>query len=196
MRALTNVSGVQSLRNITARSSSARVLDLHSLALEMAKDEDHRARPMFVHPVLNRTIIVKHHPRQGEFEGGGDRGAIVTKVIFPFDPADLDLGGQFLLVDDPDLVEQLERHLDWRDIDMTRDLAMLKVIDRLPTLDPFLLLEALTAHKIEVAPCYFRLSPTDKSEMRDFVAHQVETLIGLCFGGMTVSDSQAKRLSE
>ena len=196
MRALTSVAGVQSLRSITARSSSARVLDLHSLALDAGEDPDHRARPMFVHPVLNRTIIVKHHPRHGEFEGATERGAIVTKVIFPFDPTDLDLGGQFLLVDDPDLVDQLERHMDWRDIDMGRDLMMLRLIDRLPTLDPFLLHEAFVANKIDVAPCYFRLSATDKTEMRDFVAHQVETLIGLCFGGMTVSDAQAKRLSE
>jgi hypothetical protein len=196
MRALTTVSGVQSLRSITARSSSARVLDLHSLALDAGDDPDHRERPMFAHPVLNRTIIVKHHPRAGEFEGATERGAIVTKVIFPFDPTDLDLGGQFLLVDDPDLVEQLARHLDWRDVDMTRDLMMLRLLDRLPTLDPFLLHEAAVANKIDISPCYFRLSVTDKTEMRDFVAHQVETLIGLCFGGMTVSDSQAKRLSE
>ena len=64
MRALTSVSGVQSLRSITARSSSARVLDLHSLALDAADDPDHRERPLFAHPVLNRTAsIVKHHPR-------------------------------------------------------------------------------------------------------------------------------------
>lgn len=196
MRAITTVSGVQSLRSITARSSSARVLDLHSLALDAADDPEHRSLPMFLHPVLNRTIIVKHHPRAGEFEGATERGALVTKVIFPFDPSDLDLGGQFLLVDDPDLVEQLARHLDWRDIDMARDLTMLRLFDRLPTLDPFLLHEVCVANKIDVAACYFRLSPSDKSEMRDFVAHQVETLIGLCFGGITVSDAQAKRLSE
>jgi hypothetical protein len=196
MRALTSISGFQSLRSIAARSSSARVLDLHSLAFDAGDDADHRARPMFIHPVLNRTIIVKHHPRAGEFESFSERGAIVTKVIFPFDPSDLDLGGQFVLVDDPDLAEQLARHLDWTGIDIRRDLTMLKLIDRLPTLDPFLLHEALTANKIDVAPCYFRLSQSDKTEMRDFVARQVETLIGLCFGGVTVSGAQAGRLSE
>jgi hypothetical protein len=196
MRALTTVSGVQSLRSITARSSSARVLDLHSLALDAGEDPDHRARPMFLHPVLNRTIIVKHHPRAGEFETGSDRGAIVTKVIFPFDPDDLDLGGQFLLVDDPDLTGHLARHLDWSGVDMARDVMTLRLIDRLPTLDPFLLHEAAVANRLDVAPCYFRLSAADKTEMRDFVAHQVETLIGLCFGGASVSGGQAARLSE
>jgi hypothetical protein len=196
MRALTTVTGVQSLRSITARSSSARVLDLHSLAQDCIDDPEHRERPMFSHPVLNRTIIVKHHPRPGEFEYDIDHGAIVTKVIFPFDPADLDLGGQFILVDDPDLIEQLERHIDYGDADLERDVAVLQLLDRLPTLDPFLLCEALIANDIDVAPCYFRLSAADKSEMRDFVAHQVETLISLCFGGTAVSDAQSKRLSD
>jgi hypothetical protein len=195
MRALATVSGVQSLRSITARSASARVLDLHSLALDAAADPEHDARPMFTHPVLNRTIIVKHHPRPGEFEYADDHGAIVTKIIFPFDPGDLDLGGQFLLADDPDLVALLERHLDYRDGDLERDVAVLQLLDRLPTLDPFLLHEALTTNRIDAAPCYFRLSVADKAEMRDFVARQVETLIGLCFVGAAVSDAQTKRLA-
>jgi hypothetical protein len=196
MRALSAIAGVQSLRNIIQRSSSARVLDLHSLERECGEDPDYRARPMFTHPVLNRTLIVKHHPRRGEFEFGVDHGAIVTKVIFPFDPGDLDLGGQFLLVDDPDLVDQLERHIDYAEADIGRDVMVLKLIDRLPTLDPFLLNEALNANHVEAAPCYFRLSVTDKLQMLEFVANQVETLISLCFGGIAVSEQQAKRLSE
>jgi hypothetical protein len=195
MQALPTVTGVQSLRSITARSSSARVLDLHSLALEEVQNEAHQLRPMFVHPVLNRTIIVKHHPRPGEFEYASERGAIVTKVIFPFDPDDLDLGGQFLLIDGPELPAQLTRQLDYSGIDPERDLTVLQLLGKLPTLDPFLLHEALCANRFDVAPCYFRLSPADKSEMRDFVAHQVETLIGLCFGE-TTSGAKSKRLSE
>lgn len=195
MQALPTVSGVQSLRSITARAASARVLDLHSLALEQEGNEAHRAQPIFEHPVLNRTIIVKHHPRPGEFEYAADRGAIVTKVIFPFDPDDLDLGGQFLLVDDPELPLKLARQLDYSEIDRARDLTVLALLDKLPTLDPFLLHEALSANRIEVARCYFRLTPADKAEMSDFVAHQVETLIGLCFGDAG-SAGKTRRLSE
>lgn len=195
MRGLRTVAGVQTLRSITARSSSARVLDLHTLALDCAEDPDHRNRPMFTHPLLNRTIIVKHHPRAGEFEYSPERAAIATKVIFPFDPEDLDLGGQFIMVDEPDLIEQLERHLDYSGALLDRDVAVLRLLDRLPTLDPFLLYEALTANKIDVSPCYYRLSHTDKTEMLEFVSKQVESLITLCFGG-SGGGGQAKRLSE
>jgi hypothetical protein len=195
MQALPTVTGVQSLRSITARSSSARVLDLHSLALDEADNADHRLRPMFQHPILNRAIIVKHHPRPGEFDYAPDRGAIATKVIFPFDLNDLDLGGQYLLVDNPELALQLTRQLDYSEFEPDRDLMVLQLIHRLPTLDPFLLHEALIANKVDVARCYFRLSNLDKTEMRDFVAVQVETLIELCFGDLA-SNGKAKRLAE
>jgi hypothetical protein len=195
MSALKAVAGIESLRSIIARSSSARVLDLHSLALEAASDLDYQARPLFQHPVLNRTIIVKHHPRPGEFDLDSDRGSIITKVIFPFDPRDLDLGGQFLLVDDPDFLSQLERQLDFADIDMDRDILVLMLLDRLPTLDPFLLREVLAANKVDVAPCYFRLTPADRRDMLQFVSEQVELLIRLCFGASASTADQAKRLS-
>jgi hypothetical protein len=191
-------SSVHSLRDIAARSSSARVLDLHALALEAGDLPGYADRPMFTHPVLNRTIIAKHHPRLGEFDHRPDRRAVSTKVIFPFDANDLHLGGQFILVDQDDFREQFDRQLDYREGDRTRDLAVLKVIDNLPTLDPFLLREALTASKFDVAPCYFRLSPADQSEMLGFVAEQVSTLINLCFAGpgAEMHTDKAKRLSE
>jgi hypothetical protein len=196
MCALKTVSGIQSLSSIAARSSSARILDLHSLALDRADDTDYRERPLFSHPVLNRTIIVKHHPLPGDFDYRPNRRAVTTKVIFPFDPGDLDLGGQFLLVDEPDLVDQLGRHLAYAGADLDRDIAVLRLLDSLPTLDPFLLNEALIAERKIVSPAYFRLSPADKAEMLEFVARQVETLIELCFQGITVREGQAKRLSE
>ena len=196
MCALNLMSGVQSLRHITARASSARVLDLVSLAHDEAQNPEHREQPLFTHPVLNRTIIVKHHTRPGDFDYRPNRRAVTTKVIFPFDPSDLDLGGQFLLADAPDLAEQLARQLDYAGANLAGDLTVLRLLETLPTLDPFLLAEALAAEHKRVAPCYFRLSPADREEMLGFVAEQVETLIELCFSGSQAQALKAKRLSE
>ena len=174
------------------------MLDLHSLALEAADLPGHAEKPLFTHPVLNRTIIVKHHPRPGEFDYRPDSRPVTTKVIFPFDATDLQLGGQFIVLDHTGYQEQLDRQLDFREGDRSRDLAVLKLIDTLPTLDPFLLREALTANKFDVAPSYFRLSPADQTEMLEFVAEQVSTLINLCFAGpgAEMHADKAKRLSE
>ena len=195
MHTLKTVGGAQSLRSITARHASARVLDLHAIAEASGTDLDHGARPMFTHPVLNRTIIAKHHARPGDAGYSPQSGVIATKVIFPFDVRDLDLGGQYLFVHEPDLAQQLERHLDWRTSFLERDIAVLRALDRLPTLDPFLIREALSAQKVDVAPCYFRLSPADRDEMLEFVSSEVAALIELCFGKLTSKSGQTARLA-
>ena len=188
--------GVESLRSITARAASARVLDLHAIALAAADDPDHLARPLFAHPLLNRTIIVKHHPRPGEFGRDGGGAAIATKVIFPFDGDDLDLGGLFLLAGSPDAAAELTRRLGYKSVELERDVAVLRLLDSLPTLDPFLLAEALQAAGYDVAPCYFRLSDADRKEMLGFVAEQVAALIALCFDGDAAHGVHAERLSK
>lgn len=66
MPALNAVAGPRSLRTIIATASSARVLDLHALAAEGADGPDYAEHPMFLHPVLNRSIIIKHNPRAGD----------------------------------------------------------------------------------------------------------------------------------
>jgi hypothetical protein len=196
MQPLRSAVGVASLNSIIARSSSARVLDLHSLAVSVPDDPEYLTRPLFTHPVLNRAIIAKHFVRPDEFGQWTNRRIAATKVIFPFDAIDLTLGGQYVFVDEPGFLVQLERHLDYGEVSKDRDVRVLRLLDRLPTLDPFLLRETLMANRVDAAPCYFRFSPTDKSEMLGFVAAEMEALIALCFGGKTTGDVRAKRLSE
>ncbi len=196
MRALKTVVGVPNLNAIAATASSARVLNLHAVEREHGHDPVHRARPMFLHPILNRSIIVKHNLRADEKDRLAPRRFGATKVIFPFDANDLNLGGQFLYVDQPNFIGAMVRNLDYAEFDMDRDLMVLRVLDRLPTFDPFLVREILNQKGIKVAQCYYRLSERDKSEMLGFVGREIQTLIDLCFGGHEVGDARTARLSE
>ena len=196
MQVLTSVAGVRSLRRIAATASSARVLNLHALAAEDPQDPDYLDHPLFVHPVLNRSIIVKHNVSLGEEDRPALGRAIATKVIFPFDKADLSLGGQFLFVDQAGFVDLLTRHLDYTDLSLTRDLAVLRCVDKLPTLDPFLLREILKQHRIEAGRCYYRFSRADKAEMLNFVSGEIEALIRMCFGELKANDKRTRRLSQ
>src|SRR5580693_3983030 len=160
--------GVRNLKAMVATSSSARVLNLHGLAADQPAD----AKPMFVHPVLNRAILAKHNVAAGDEERIAPRRFNATKIIFPFDPDDLNLGGQFLFVDQIDFLVALTRRLDYGDRLLDRDVAVLRILDRLPTLDPFLVREALAKQQIEVDQSYYRLSPADKEQMLGFVESQ------------------------
>ncbi len=150
---------------------------------------------MFAHPLLNRAIIVKHNVAPGEEDRLAPRRFNATKVIFPLDPSDLNLGGQFLFIDQHDFVGVLSRHLEYEDLPLDRDVAVLRVLDRLPTLDPFLVREALAKEEIEVDRCYFRFSQPDKAHMLGFVEGEMGSLIKLCFGELRFQDQRTKRLS-
>jgi hypothetical protein len=196
MQVLKAVAGVPNLKTIVATSSSARILNLHALAAEHPADPDYYDKPMFIHPVLNRSIIVKHNVRPGEEERLAPRRFNVTKIIFPFDPDDLNLGGQYLFVDQPDFTVALTRHLEFGEHAPERDVQVLRILDGLPTLDPFLVREALAKHRLDVDGVYYRFSEPDKAHMLAFVESQIESLIELCFGKVEAHDSRAKRLSQ
>ena len=192
------VAGVRNLRGISAMASSARVLDLHALAAMNLEDPDpgYLEHPMFLHPVLNRSIIVKHHVGQSD-EGQIAPGRFnATKIIFPFDQLDLGLGGQYLLIDQKDFVGALTRHLDYSELPLDRDLAVLRAVDKLPTLDPFLLREILHQQKIEVDRSYYRFTNADKDRMLSFVSGEIDALIRLCFGELKTNDKRTRRLSQ
>ena len=155
----------RSLKGLTARASSARVLDLHAVAQENLQNPGYFEHPLFIHPVLNRAIIAKHNMGPGEAQIA-PRRFNATKVIFPFDKFDLGLGGQYLFVDQSDFLGAVARLLDYTDLPQDRDVAVLRAIDRLPTLDPFLIHEILGQQHIEVDPCYCRLSKTDEADHR------------------------------
>jgi hypothetical protein len=195
MQGLKAVAGVRNLKAIVAVSSSARILNLHALAAEEPADPDYAAKPMFVHPLLNRSIIVKHNVAPGEEERLAPRRFNATKVIFPFDPHDLNLGGQFIFVEQHEFMAALARHLEYGDLPLDRDVEVLRTLDSLPTLDPFLVRESLARREIEVDRCYFRFSEPDKVQMLGFVEGQMESLIKLCFGELQAQDRRTKRLS-
>jgi hypothetical protein len=188
--------GVRNLKAMVGTSSSARILNLHGLAVEPPDDPAYVAKPMFVHPVLNRAILAKHNVAPGEEERIAPRRFNATKIIFPFDPDDLNLGGQCLFVDQIDFLVTLTRRLDYGGRALERDVAVLRILDRLPTLDPFLVREALAKQQIEVDQSYYRLSPPDKEQMLGFVEGQMESLIRLCFADLDPSDARTRRMSK
>jgi hypothetical protein len=195
MQVFREVAGVRNLKALMATASSARILNLHGLATEQPSDPGYVSQPMFVHPVLNRAIILKHNVAPGDEAKIAPRRFNATKIIFPFDPTDLNLGGQILFVDQPDFIATLTRRLEYGGRALDRDVAVLRILDRLPTLDPFLVCEALARQQVEVDRCYYRFSEPDKAQMLGFVESQMESLIKLCFGELGPADRRTKHMA-
>src|SRR5436190_24369094 len=124
----------------------------------------------------------------------GHKGT-VTKVIIPFDPADLGSGGASFLVGQPNWLEVLETVSDSEE-SFERDRQMLECLDEAQSFDPFLLREHLRRRDVHPADCYFAIAAADRERMRQFVEDEISILIQRAYDGQTVASGTARKLAE
>jgi len=157
-------------------ASTSRVLNLHRIAVEQEQDPLHKEKPFFASPILNRSFLLKHRTRSDESYLFAGTRPTATKIIVPFDNNDLKSGGRSLFVDQRGYTENLRAAGHYQNDALQRDLWVLKLLDAVPSLDPFLLREHLRNNQIEVAPCYFAISDGDQEKMYRFVKTEMTRL--------------------
>lgn len=163
-------------------ASTSRVLNLHAIG-ETMKDGARPEKTLFSSMPLNASIIIKHRMRANDLDAMPGRRNVCTKLIVPFDPSDLRAGGKSLFVGQNNYRETLRDVGQYRpQHDIDRDMHVLKLLDDLPSLDPFLLREKLRANGIEPDDRYFAISPGDQQRMFDYTAGELNRLTDLAGG--------------
>jgi hypothetical protein len=176
-------------------ASTSRVLNLGQIARANREDPDYAARPMFGSPSVNTAFVLKHRTRSDETYLFQSVRSVATKIIIPFDLDDLGAGGRSILIDQRGFMESLREAGHYQDETLERDLAVLRLMNALPSLDPFLLREHLRNNGIEVAPCYFEISAGDQARMHDYVGREISKLIQLASGGDNNDGSTSRMVS-
>jgi hypothetical protein len=180
--ASTNERIYRSLRGLEKTASTSRVLNLAALAVRHQGNPEHNESPLFKSTILNSAVILKHRLRTEEVDLFDGLTRTATKLIVPFDKADLSLGGRSVFVGEKgwaSLLADLRGSTD----EMVRDMEILEAIDQLPSLDPFLLREHLKRRGFEVSHTYFDISQGDVDRMQRFVGGEIARLIELAYGG-------------
>jgi hypothetical protein len=173
---------VRCLSSLGAASSS-RVLNLAAIALENAETPGHRTSPFFDSPVINGSIILKHRLRADEIDSFANRRAVATKVIIPFEKTDLRAGGRSFFIGQRGYEEMLREVGNYgHKLDIKRDLEVMRLLDTIPSLDPFLLREHLRGSEIAPDGCYFAISAADQQRMFEYAANEVRRLTSLAIG--------------
>jgi hypothetical protein len=163
-------------------ASTSRVLNLFRIAADNAANPEHAEKPLFHSPIINRSFLLKHRTRADEnYLFSGPR-AVATKVIIPFDPADLRAGGRSLFVDQRGYADALREAGNYSGDTLEHDLTVLRLLNAVPSLDPFLLREHLRNNGIEVSSSYFAISEGDQTRMHAFVSQEMSKLILLAGG--------------
>lgn len=79
------------------------------------------------------------------------------------------------------------------------DMATLRLMDGVPSLDPFLLREQLRRGGVDPAPCYFAISDADLQRMSAFVQREIQPLVALSaqtFGDVAIEQSVRRMASK
>jgi hypothetical protein len=133
--------------------------------------------------VVNRSFLLKHRTRSDEAYMFASPRAVATKMIVPFDRDDLRAGGRSIFVDQRGFTDALRQVGNYNQQALERDLTVMRLLNAVPSLDPFLLREHLRNNKIEVAGCYFAISQGDQDRMHEFVTAEMSQLVALAGGG-------------
>jgi hypothetical protein len=183
----------RSLRGLEKTASTSRVLNLAVLSVRNTGNAEHHDAPMFTSPVLNGAVILKHRLRADEIDLFDTRPRTATKLIVPFDRADLSLGGRAVFVGQRSWLPALAELRGGPDEDgMVRDIEVLEALDQMPSLDPFLLREHLKRRGYEISSTYFDISPGDADRMQRFVGGEIARLIELAYGGAGSSGATSR----
>jgi hypothetical protein len=167
-------------------ASSSRVLNLCAIAAADNLPPEHRTQPFFASPILNESIILKHRLRSDETDVFKKPRSVATKIIIPFERTDLRVGGRSIFVGQRGFESTLSSVGNYMSTEaMRRDIEVLRLIDELPSLDPFLLREHLRANGVTPGGCYFAISDADQERMFHYAANEVRRLTTLAAGGQS-----------
>ena len=184
---------IRNLAHLRRSASTARVLNLLKVYNDHGRDPEWAAKPIFQTPALNRALIIKHRLRRDEFDAFHLRRQIATKVVIPIDAEDLKTGGRFVFVDQRNFERLMQETFGLEA--SHQDLNTLRLMDALPSLDPFLLREQLRRGGVEPAHCYFSISEADLEMMLAFVEDEIRPLVTLSLGTDIESVGSTRRLA-
>jgi hypothetical protein len=190
-----NDRAVRSLAHLEDSASTARVLNLLRVHKRRKSDPAYIENPFFKNPALNKALILKHRLRRNERDLFFDARSTATKIVIPIDGQELKLGGRSVFVDQMNYEGVMESVFGDTWVSDPTDRDLLKIIDQLPSLDPFLLREHLKRHGRTPARCYFEISDADMTKMFRFVEGEIQKLIDLCFAGSGVTTEAESRHS-
>ncbi len=178
--------GIHEVRNLASLSetaSTSRVLNLTQIHTACAKDPGYLAKPFFRNVQLNKAMVVKHTVRPNEREYFARPRRTATKIILPFDSSDLKLGGRAIFVDQLGFDTFAASYFNDKDVAANPDVQVLRCLDDIPSLDPFLVREHLARHGFRPAPCYLKISEHDLQAMVSYANVEIQRLVLKATGG-------------
>jgi len=171
---------------------SPRVLNCNVMTKRvLAKDPN--AKLFFFCRPLNNMVLIKDTDPQSYSAGIG------TKLYLPFNENDIYEGGRTVFLHDKyveqALIENFGEDALPKEL-LDGDMRIMRVLNKLPSLDPFLLKDVFINEKIPMNPDYFEVSKELWDEIELYILQGFEPLAKAAFPDALSSDEVARKLIE
>lgn len=176
-------------------AGSSRVFNVNEMTRRI-QAKDPAAQLFFRNKPLNTVVLIKDTVPASERNGGRHTG---TKLYFPFDDNNIYEGGRSIFIHDSSvrqaIVGKLGKETVQQDV-LEEDMKILRVLDKLPSLDPFLMKDVFRLEGIAMNDAYFEVSAETWSEIESFILQRFEPLVAAAFPDAMSSDEKARQLVE
>tara|TARA_R110002012_G_scaffold250260_2_gene427955 strand:+ start:144 stop:1436 length:1293 start_codon:yes stop_codon:yes gene_type:complete len=165
--------------------------------------------PFFQIPSLNRVIIFKYPNFKVEVSDTAamkfsnkdaalsDDRPVETALYIPNDEEEPQLGGYAVYLRQKDAKELLQRYVgiahDGMTDAMTRDFALLRMIDDLPSLDPFLLKTAFERDKVKCNSAFLQMEDGEEDNIKSVIRNKVRPIVNKALGADADETSKTQR---
>ena len=158
------------------------------------------ADPFFALRGLNNIILIKETALPGKDGRDAFDAALPvrTKLFIPYNPANPYEGGQSSFTDEARFEDALA-YLTGASVassePLRRDLEKIRLLEQMPSLDPFLLKDKFTLSGIKINDAYFKLSQEDWTNIRSHIRQRFVLMSRFAAEGQgDVSDEVVDRL--
>lgn len=179
-------------------SGSSRVFNCNDCARRLLKDEAANTHFFKLQRMHGLVIIKEPAVHTAKFPTADDR-VIATKLYIPYNQNDVYEGGRSIFFHEPRLLDVLNELFglhgnDPDEADLHHDIKILGVLDRLPSLDGFLMRDALELEGIAANDLYFEVSESERAIIHDYVRRKFEPLVRRACGEGSPVLSQVNQL--
>ena len=149
----------------------------------------------FRNKALNTIVMIKDTVPEDDRRGGAP--SVGTKLYFPFNENNIYEGGRTIFSYEKGVEAAITEHCGEGALtkdSLAADMRFISILDRLPSLDPFLMKDVFLREKIVVDEAYFEVSDEAWAEIETFMLQKFEPLILAAFPDSSSSDDKARQL--
>lgn len=167
-------------------TGSSRVFNCNDIFRHLAEEEV-EDRLFFKVPSMQVLVFIKEPLTDERIEPHPSGFAVGTKLYIPYNEANVYEGGRSVFCHSRQLTSVLNEHFGFDGSkvskeDLQRDLHILSVLDKLPSLDVFLMRDALELEGLKVNERYFELDAAKRAAIQEFIREKIEPLVRVACG--------------